>query len=80
VRPEGEQGEQGHLGTTPHVSNDRWYGTRPPDDKRYHMDHGFPHGCFERFCLFDPAFFLPFAFAGDDQAPRFGKRYSGPFP
>jgi hypothetical protein len=23
--------------------------TAPIDDKRYHMDHGFPHGRFERF-------------------------------
>jgi hypothetical protein len=37
------------MDTTPHVSNDRWYGQDRPDDKRYHMDHGFPHGRFERF-------------------------------
>jgi hypothetical protein len=37
------------MDTTPHVSNDRWYGHDRPDDKRYHMDHGFPHGRFERF-------------------------------
>jgi len=37
------------MDTTPHVSNDRWYGRDRPDDKRYHMDHGFPHGRFERF-------------------------------
>jgi hypothetical protein len=49
VRPEGEPREQGHMNTTPHVSNDRWYGHDRPDDKRYHMDHGFPHGRFERF-------------------------------
>ena len=47
--PEGEPREQGHMDTTPHVSNDRWYGHDRPDDKRYHMDHGFPHGRFERF-------------------------------
>lgn len=37
------------MDTTPHVSNDRWCGHDRPDDKRYHMDHGFPHGRFERF-------------------------------
>ena len=49
MRPEGEPREQGHMDTTPHVSNDRWYGHDRPDAKRYHMDHGFPHGRFERF-------------------------------
>jgi hypothetical protein len=49
VRPMGQPREQGHMDTTPHVSNDRWYGHDRPDDKRYHMDHGFPHGRFERF-------------------------------
>jgi len=37
------------MDTTSHVSNDRWYGHDRPDDKRCHMDHGFPHGRFERF-------------------------------
>jgi hypothetical protein len=45
----GEPREQGHMDTTPHVSNARWYGHDRPDDQRYHMDHGFPHGRCERF-------------------------------
>ncbi len=49
VRPEGEPREQGRVDTTPHVSNDHWYGHDRPDDQRYHVDHAFPHGRFERF-------------------------------
>ncbi|HKD71774.1 MAG TPA: hypothetical protein VKB61_06565 [Candidatus Acidoferrum sp.] len=34
---------------TPHVSNDHWYGHDAPNDRRFHIDHPFPHGRFEHF-------------------------------
>lgn len=49
VKPEGEPREQGRIDATPHVNNNHWYGHDRPDDKRYHMDHPFPHGHFEHF-------------------------------
>jgi hypothetical protein len=48
VSPEGES-RDGRSDTTPHVNNDRWYGHDRPDDKRYHIDHPYPHGRLERF-------------------------------
>src|SRR5258708_9524346 len=47
ARPEHERRESGHIITTPHVSNDHWYGHDRPNDRRFHVDHPFEHGRFE---------------------------------
>jgi hypothetical protein len=44
-----ERDAGGHLNEVPHVRNDHWYGHEAPDDKRFHVDHPFEHGRFERF-------------------------------
>ncbi len=49
AKPEPEHRESGHVITTPHVSNDHWYGHDRPNDKRFHADHPFEHGRFEHF-------------------------------
>jgi hypothetical protein len=49
AKPEVERRESGHVNTTPHVSNDHWYGHDRPNDKRFHLDHPFEHGRFEHF-------------------------------
>ena len=48
-KPEYEKLNNGKQDKTPHVSNDHWYGRPAPNDKRYHLDHPFPHGHFEKF-------------------------------
>ena len=53
AKPEPERHPTGHINTTPHVSNDHWYGHDRPDDKRFRVDHPFEHGRFEHF---GPAF------------------------
>jgi len=41
--------EGGRVNSTPHVSNDHWYGHDRPNDRRYVVDHPFEHGRFEHF-------------------------------
>ena len=48
-RREEEHRQNGSVDRTPHVSNDHWYGHDAPNDKRFHIDHPFPHGRFEHF-------------------------------
>jgi hypothetical protein len=31
------------------VNRDHWYGHAAPNDARFHLEHPFPHGRFERF-------------------------------
>ena len=49
AKPEPEHRESGHVITTPHVSNDHWYGHDRPNDRCFHVDHLFEHGRFEHF-------------------------------
>ncbi len=49
AKPEPDRREGGRVNTTPHVSNDRWFGHDKPNDQRYHLDRPFEHGRFERF-------------------------------
>jgi hypothetical protein len=53
AKPEPERHDGGRVNSTPHVSNDHWYGHDRPNDRRYHVDHPFEHGRFEHF---GPAF------------------------
>ncbi len=73
AKPEPERLEGNRVNSTPHVSNDHWYGHDSPNDKRFHIDHPFEHGRFDRFGpsyryrieRFDPAlhrFWLPGGF------------------
>lgn len=48
-KPEPERHDNGRVNSTPHVSNDHWYGHDRPDDRRYHVDHPYEHGRFEHF-------------------------------
>jgi hypothetical protein len=48
-RREEEHRQNGSVDHAPHVSNDHWYGHDAPNDKRFHIDHPFPHGRFEHF-------------------------------
>jgi len=48
-RREEEHRQHGSVDHTPHVSNDHWYGHDVPNDKRFHIDHPFPHGRFGHF-------------------------------
>jgi hypothetical protein len=48
-RREEEHRQNGSVDHTPHVSNDHWYGHDAPNDKRFHIDHPFPHGRFGHF-------------------------------
>jgi hypothetical protein len=49
VQAETEKRENGKINASQHVNNDHWYGHDAPNDQRYHLDHPFPHGHFERF-------------------------------
>ncbi len=49
ARPEVDHREGGRINTTPHVSNDHWFGHDRPNDRRYVVDHPFEHGRFEHF-------------------------------
>jgi hypothetical protein len=49
AKPEVDHREGGRVNTTPHVSNDHWYGHDKPNDRRYVVDHPFEHGRFEHF-------------------------------
>ncbi len=49
TKPEPERRSGARINNTPHVNNDRWYGHDRPNDKRYHLNHPFEHGRFERF-------------------------------
>lgn len=49
AKPEVEMRPNGKINGTQHVSNDHWYGHDAPNDKRFHLDHPFPHGHFEHF-------------------------------
>jgi len=44
-----EKGPDGRVIEHPHVNNDHWYGHAAVDDRRFHLDHPFPHGHFQRF-------------------------------
>jgi hypothetical protein len=46
--PEPERRDGGRINNVPHVNHDKWYGHDRPDDKRFHQDHPFEHGRFER--------------------------------
>jgi hypothetical protein len=46
---EAEKFEDGRASDRPHVNNDHWYGHERVDDKRFHVDHPYEHGRFERF-------------------------------
>jgi len=41
--------EDGRVSDRPHVSNNHFYGHEAPNDPRFHIDHPFAHGRFERF-------------------------------
>jgi len=44
--PEAERSTTGHVNSTPHVRNDRWYGHDSPNDARYALQRPFDHGRF----------------------------------
>lgn len=44
--PEVERSTTGHINSTPHVRNDRWYGHDSPNDARYGLQRPFEHGRF----------------------------------
>lgn len=46
--PEAEHGRDKHVNSTPHVSNDHWYGHDRPNDPRYRLPKPFEHGRFEK--------------------------------
>ena len=41
--------EDGRTSDRPHVSNNHWYGHDTPNDRRYHAEHPYERGHFERF-------------------------------
>jgi hypothetical protein len=47
--PDVERRPSGHTSNIPHVNNDHWYGHDQPNDRRYHLDHPYEHGRFDRF-------------------------------
>lgn len=49
AKPEVEHRESGRVNSTPHVSNDHWYGHDRPNDKRYVVAHPYQHGRFDHF-------------------------------
>ncbi len=49
AKPEVERSPSGHVNSTPHVRNNRWYGHDSPNDKRYRLNRPFEHGRFEHF-------------------------------
>ena len=49
VKPEPERIPGGRVNSVPHVANDHWYGHDKVNDRRFHLDHPFEHGRFERF-------------------------------
>lgn len=49
TKVETEHRENGKINGSQHVDHDHWYGHDAPNDKRYHLDHPFEHGHFERF-------------------------------
>ncbi|HLK05778.1 MAG TPA: hypothetical protein VKT53_15175 [Candidatus Acidoferrum sp.] len=46
ARPEEERHDK-RVNSTPHVTNDHWYGHDRPNDRRYVVSHPFEHGHFE---------------------------------
>jgi len=49
AKPEEQKHENGKVNAWQHVDHDQWYGHDAPNDKRFHLDHPFPHGRFEHF-------------------------------
>ena len=49
ARPEVERRDGGRTNSMPHVRDNHWYGHEAPDDRRFHLDHPYEHGRFERF-------------------------------
>ncbi|MBT9330757.1 hypothetical protein [Paracidobacterium acidisoli] len=48
TRPDIEHFSGGRVNSTPHVNHNTWYGHEPANDPRFHIDHPFAHGHFDR--------------------------------